>query len=153
MVTSSILNIAITLVFIYLVLAIMITGLNEMIFTFTRKRAQYLERAIDHLFFDGEWKEIAGKVKDSPFINSLKKARNIFPAYIPASNFAKAVLTSFGTGSYSVEAIREYLASTPPKGEFSRMMAALVQKEDLKIEELEQEIEELYNNSMDRLSA
>jgi len=152
MFNSIILNIAITLVFIFLVLAIMVTGINEIWFTFLRTKANKLEKFLDKLFFDSEWKGIVKEIKKSPFINILKKEPDIFPAQIPPENFTSALLTIIGDGKIDLKSISNNVKQKTDPGQFYKMLIAIL-SQNKTIEGLRKEIDTMFNNSMDRLSA
>jgi len=152
MFNSVILSIAITLIFVYLVLAIMVTGVNETWFTFTRSRARQLEKFLGNLFFDSEWKTIFAQIMDSPFITVLKKGKDIPPAIIPAKNFVSALLTYIGKGKSDIQSILNGVNSNTTKGEFYKMLESILSKPDITIEEVRIEIEQIFNSAMDRLS-
>jgi hypothetical protein len=93
MFNSVFLSIAIALVFIFLLLAVMVTAINELVFTFFRSRASQLEFFLAKLYFnDEQWTKIFNSIKNSPFINVLKKDPDKFPSSIPASSFSTALL-------------------------------------------------------------
>ena len=74
MFNSVVISIAITLVFIFLLLSLMVTAVNDIIFTLLRSKSKQLEKYLDELFFnDEQWKFIFSKIKNSPFINDIKK--------------------------------------------------------------------------------
>lgn len=152
MFNSVILSIAITLIFVYLVLAIMVTGVNETWFTFTRSRARQLEKFLGNLFFDKEWKTIFKEIMESPFITVLKKGKNIPPAIIPAKNFVSALLTYIGKGKSDIQSIMNGVNSNTDKGEFYKMFDSIVSKPNISVEEIRSELEQIFNNAMDRLS-
>jgi len=152
MFNSIIFFIAITLIFIYLVLALMVTGVNEIWFTFLSTKAKNLEKFLARLFFDQEWKEIFDKIKVSPFINVLKKKSDRFPEYIPSENFATALLTAVGNGKADLESVKEAVNKKTGKGQFYDMLAALI-SQHTDMDDLRKEIERIFNTSMDRLSS
>jgi hypothetical protein len=153
MTTTVILNIAITLVVVYLVLAIIITAINEAFFTLTRLRSKFLRRAIDHLFFDADWNKISEKIKTTPFINSLRKAPHIFPSIIPTTNFTSALLSVIGKGSLDLKAIKEQVNEYQGNSEVYSLLRTLLSKTNITIEELNKEIDKIYDNAMERLTA
>jgi len=152
MTTTLILNIAITLVFIYLIVALIVTAVNETFFTLLRTRSKFLKRAIENLFFDKEWKQIAGQVKDSPFIRTLQKAPKVFPAVIPTKTFIDALLCILGKGKMDLDTIRAAITSKPEKGELFTVLQALMSQPEMDLDKLKQEIGQIYDNAMDRIT-
>jgi hypothetical protein len=153
MTSTLILNIAVTLVFVYLVLGIMITGINETLFTLTRARGRYLKKAIDNLFYDDEWKEIAPKIGDSPFINVLKNADNKFPAAIPVASLTAALLSVIGNGDTNIDNIRKVVEKKKNKGDLYSMLSSILSDRGLRMDELRARIDEIFGGAMQRVSA
>lgn len=153
MFNSVVISIAITLVFIFLLLAVMVTAINELVFTFMRSRSKHLEEFLSKLYFEDEkWKAIFEKVKNSPFINVLKKAPKKFPAAIPAETFATAILAEIGDNELTIEAVKKALAANKdPNSDFYKMLKALLSQNPT-FEDLKAEIEKMFNRAMDRLS-
>lgn len=151
--TTLFLNIAITLVFIYLVCAIMITAINEIFFIATRVRSRSLRKTIETLFFDREWREMARRIGNSPFISALKPRPGRFPQSIPAATFAMALLSEVGGGKLDMESIRKGVNGRTDKGELYSLLSALVSREGITFAELKKEVEQLFDGSMVRLAA
>jgi|GEM_PF-1846746 hypothetical protein len=152
MTTTLILSIAITLVIVYLVLAIMITAINEAFFTVTRLRSRFLLKAIDRLFFDPGWQDIAKKIKVSPFINTLRKSPGVFPSVIPSANFTAALLGVVGEGNLSLKAIRKQVEEYQGESELYSLLRCLLSRADITLEDLTREIGMIYDNAMDRIT-
>ena len=153
MTSTLILNIAVTLVFVYLVLGIMITGINEAIFTLTRARGKYLKKALDNLFYDDEWKEIAPQIENSPFINVLKNADNRFPAAIPVANLTAALLSVIGNGDSNIDNIRKVVEKKKNKGDLYNMLSSILSDRGLRLDELRARVDEVFGSAMQRVSA
>lgn len=159
MFNSVVISIAITLVFIFLLLSLMVTAVNDIIFTVLRSKSKQLEKYLDELFFnDEQWKFIFSKIKNSPFINVLKKAPNKFPSTIPAENFSTALLAHIGNNDLTIEALKKAVASNKEKesgeskkSEFFAILEALLSQNPT-YEQLRVEIDKIFNNAMDRLS-
>lgn len=151
--TTLILNIAITLIFMYLVIAIMIAGINEVFFIVTRVRARALRKTLDKLFFDKEWRQIYAEIMKSPFISTLKTKPRKFPSAIPAENFTMALLSVVGNGKLDLKSIRTGVASKQDKGELFSTLDALLSQEFINYETLKKEMATIFDNSMSRLAA
>jgi hypothetical protein len=150
---SPFLSIVIALVFIFLITAVMVTAVNDLIFTFARSRAKNLEKFLSNLFFnDKQWDKIFNSIKNSPFINVLKKKPNSFPGAIPAENFATAILAHIGKNNLTIEAIKKAVEENKDSdSEFYTMLKALL-SQNPSYEQLGKEIEKIFNNAMDRLT-
>jgi hypothetical protein len=149
---SIFLSIAITLVFLFLLLAIMVTAINEIIFSVIRSRAKQLEYFLDNLFFnDPQWVKVINGIKNSPFISVLKKKPKKFPGSIPPENFSTAMLAYLGKDNLTIEAVKAGVEEHKDENsEFYKLMKALLsQNPDLKT--LSLEINKIFNNAMDRL--
>jgi len=146
-------NIVIILVFIYLLLAMMITGINEAFFNYTRKRAQYLKFALENLFFDDEWKKIVTEVVSSPFIRTLEKKKDLFPSTIPAESFTSALLSTIGNGQTDFAVVRNNIMQNKDKGDLYRLLYAIVSNPEINAEGLRKEIDKIFNNAMDRVTS
>jgi hypothetical protein len=114
MFNSAILDVAIGIVFIYLLLSLMCTALREGLEGWLRTRASYLESGIRELLFDSEGQGLAELLYGHPLIHSLfpgsyaapasGRTAGMFtrgyrlPAYIPSANFAAALIDIIGRG-------------------------------------------------------
>lgn len=110
MFNSTILDVAIGMIFIYLLLSLMCTAANEIIELLLKKRAIDLERGIRELLVPGSNsgnEDIVSNLYNHPLINGLFGgryedsriasklrwvARTALPSYIPASNFSLALM-------------------------------------------------------------
>jgi hypothetical protein len=152
MLTNVIINIAITLIFLYLVVGLMVTGINEMIFAFSRLRSKCLESAVNKLFFDTEWEKISVKMKNSPFINILRKKKDLFPGNVPPDNFVSALLTTIGNGKESLEAVKKAVESQTERGQLYGLLYSILSREGITLEALRAEVGRIYDSAMDRLT-
>ena len=152
MFNSAVLSIAISLVFLYLVVAVIVTGINDIWFTFSRKKAKKLEEFLSNFFFDDEWRQdIYSKFGDSPFIQVLKKKESKFPGAIPASNFVKSVLTIIGEGKSDLSTITAKVNAKANKGGFYKLLDSFL-SQNITIEKLQVELEKVFDTSMERLT-
>lgn len=109
MFSSSVIEVAIGLAFIFLLLSLISSAIVEIIESVLKNRATDLERGIRELFNEEGGRKLAGQFFNHPMINGLYrglykrqdderigildylKSTNL-PSYIPAKNFADAVL-------------------------------------------------------------
>ena len=121
MFNSTILEIAIGMIFIYLLLSLMCSAANEIIELLLKKRAIDLERGIRELLEPGSdsgTTDIVQEFYNHPLINGLFEgsyeesriatslrwvARTALPSYIPARNFALAILDLIAPGAAAIE--------------------------------------------------
>lgn len=113
MFNSNILDIIITLSYTFLLLALMVSTLTEIINTIFKMRSKYLELALKNLFdnLSSNWEEmnkdkkmmekvnikqftnpVFEKISKSPFIKILLNKKGKFPSYIPSNNISSAIL-------------------------------------------------------------
>jgi len=153
MFNSVFLSIAIALVFIFLLLAVMVTAINELVFTFVRSRARQLEFFLAKLYFnDEQWTKIFNSIKNSPFINVLKKDPDKFPSAIPASSFSTALLADIGKNNLTIEAVKKAVEENKGSNSgFYSMLEALLSQNPT-FEQLKAEIEKIFNSAMERLT-
>ena len=174
------LDVAIGITFIYLLLSLICSAVNELISAILKARAGFLEKGIIHLLED---EEFAGKLYQHPLIRSLGGKVHPFwaklglkekPAYIPARNFALALMdmlkpglgtrdaltpavaspswaaNSDASGSHLLEALNTEPSALPPG--VRRALTALVQAAGADATRSRQNIEDWYNSAMDRVS-
>ena len=153
-----ILEVAIGLSFIYLLLSLICTTVNETIATLTRRRSKVLEKAITNIIGDPKLKN---ELYSHPVIKSLSEGRKP-PSYIPAPKFAVAlmdIITGEGKAANDPAALKQGLAkraeeaaSKPENAHLSKALSAVLadSREHLKTDQ--QKIQDWYDESMDRVS-
>jgi hypothetical protein len=175
---SEVLDVAIGLVFIYLVLSLICSAACEVLESFWKRRAEYLQRGMSELFGGASGSALVKAIYDHPLVSSLfpgdyveGKTGNL-PSYIPASNFALALMDIVGpsqadgvrsgaagaTGPmpgppFSAEAMRNAIQKNLGTNETARQalltLADAAGYDPVKVRE---NIEAWYNSSMDRVS-
>ncbi len=91
----AILDVIIGMVFIYLLLSLVCSSINEIIEAYANKRAKFLEQGIKDLLNDSDGTDLSEKFYKHPLIASLiqdRSAKSLKPSYIPARNFSLALL-------------------------------------------------------------
>lgn len=105
--TLQMLNVAIGIIFIYLLLSLICTALNELIEKFLKKRASDLHRGICELIQDNSQNNLLEKLYKHPLIYGLYKGKysqtstSNLPSYIPSANFALALMDTILPASSS----------------------------------------------------
>lgn len=104
---SSLLDVAIGTIFVYLLLSLICSAANEIIESWLKKRASYLEQGIRQLLDDPSGTGLANKLYTHPLVSSLfpgtydpkqinkggsYATRSDLPSYIPSRNFALALM-------------------------------------------------------------
>jgi hypothetical protein len=97
---SSIIDIAIGMVFIYLLLSLICSAASEIIERYSRRRARDLENGIKEMF---QSQDLVKSLYEHPLVYSLfakpySPGAKTLPSYIPARNFALALMDLVGEG-------------------------------------------------------
>lgn len=159
---STTLDVAIGLVFVYLLLAIICTTVNEWIAALFQTRSKTLAAAIRQLL-DGQagakstdttW--FLDQFYKNPLIAGMKNSAepNTHPAYIPARTFATAVLdvaTQQKPGVISFTDLETGINNLPP-GDVKNALLALIQNANGNLTLAQKNIENWFNDTMDRVS-
>lgn len=185
MLGSEILDVAIGMCFIYLLFSLICAALSELFEAFAKNRAADLERGIQELLSHDPEGTALGALYNHPLVFSLfagkfesgtakkwyQKGRNL-PSYIPATNFALAVMdialpgtvtqSSGAAGAISpgqqhpaisVDSLRRgILASTVLNERTRRGLITLIDAAGSDMLKARENIENWYNTSMDRVS-
>ncbi len=171
---SPVLTLVIGLAFIYVLLSLICTGINEWIAQLVKLRSKTLAEGIESLLTDATIRE---QVYHHPLIESLSKngktataKEHEHPSHIPPENFALAVLdtaAALGRAAESDDAAKgtsndgarfktfdelEAQLNLMPESELRTALLALVAKSERKIDKLLTEIESWFDNTMDRVS-
>lgn len=147
MLGSQILEVAVGLSLLYFLLALICSAVTEAIAGFTRLRARTLEQAIKGLIDDPTTLDA---VLRHPAIADLAPLGGL-PAYIPASNFAQAVLGSLSV----VRALPADLTAALtqlPDGRFKRSMTAVAARAASEASGLQGSLEHWFDDAMARVS-
>jgi hypothetical protein len=185
----SILDVAIGLVVVYLVLSLICSSINEGIETFLKNRSRQLERGIREILADPDGTKVTQLVYNHPLISGLFQGhydpahlkqrrfprgkyygKTNLPSYIPASNFALAILdillpsTAAGPGGAAAALNRSVdhpdtlgvslraAAMDFPVPAVGRAVALLVDACAYDVVLVRTSIEAWYNSTMDRVS-
>jgi hypothetical protein len=121
---SVILEVAIGLVFIYLLLSLVCSAAKEVLEALMKKRAIDLERGLREMLGDPKGTELVKHLYDHPLIDGLFKGSfdeqkggrfwTNLPSYIPSENFARALLDVILHGPYVPPAAGAPPAAAPP---------------------------------------
>ena len=145
------LDVAIGLSFMYLLLALICTTVNEMIAGWWKTRAVFLDLGIRRLLGDSQLKS---ELYKHPLIASLARdAKAICPSYMPADKFATAlmdILTGPHAAASDVAALREQLRHSDAPA--AKALTALLADTSLDAEAVRKRIEGWFNDQMDRVS-
>src|SRR6266496_2765255 len=127
-----VLDVAIGISFVYLLLSLICTTVNEMVAGVRKTRATFLDKGITRLLGGNE--EIKKLLYKHPLIQSLAESDSaICPSYIPANKFATAmldILSGTGKSAADIAAVREGLKAIPSEHLRGTMTAILDRSAD-----------------------
>ncbi len=156
MLDSPIIDIAIGLSFLYFLLGLIVSTVNEMIQAKLRTRSKELQSAILN-FLDRDWDVIGKKIVESPYVRSLQKDATKFPAYIPSAAFAQSIVDVIKGADdlpENVEKIKETIRNNPViKGDAQVWLLGLLDQSYGRLDVFYTKLEDSYNDAMDRVSA
>jgi hypothetical protein len=156
---STILDVIIGLIFVYLLLSILCTAANEWVAALTRRRGETLRRGIKQLLSDQPTIDRSApegflrEFYEHPLIKSMMHDTK-HPAYLAPRNFS-AVVTDIMTGAKETNlTFDEFLAgaNSLPDGEVKRSILALLRRSDEDLDTARSAIEGWFNDAMDRVS-
>ncbi len=162
---STILDVAIGMVFVYLLISLICSSLNELIEAKLKNRAKDLEKGITNLLGDPA---LAQKLYTHPLVKALYKQGDK-PSYIPAQTFSLAL---WNLATYSQEGaqegkdaavavtrslpeIRKAVAGLPDQGGLKDLKVSLLTLMDEAGNDLDRarrNVERWYDDAMDRAS-
>lgn len=156
------LDVAISLVFLYLLISLIATTLIELVENFLNKRSAFLlEGMKEMLGSDGQG--LVAQVYNHPMIFSLfrgefKDGGSNLPSYIPSRKFATALLDivvqradGVGTAPLGIQKIRESVDQLPD-GQLKSALTAILNKAGDDVEQVRAELAAWYDDSMQRVS-
>lgn len=161
MFNSPIIDLALTLSFTYFSLSLTVSTVHEYLSALLNKRGEYLKNAIECLLFDQDWKKIAEKLYNNPNITSLKKDSSSLPSYIPAGNFAAALMDQFKDDKniiLDMNKIRDVLtddgiaAQVGISAGIRKLLLNFYERAQGDLQSFQKQIETFYNSAMDRAS-
>ncbi len=161
------LDVAIGLIFIYLLLALICTGINELLAGWRDKRTKNLMLGIRNLLFEPEVKLTNPRTNqsgtldklflDHPLIKSLKEDGTP-PSYIPSKTFALAVIDIIApagsAGANTLADIRAAVAAKlPGASDVRTSLLLIIDQAGNDLQKAHSLIETWFNDAMDRISA
>jgi hypothetical protein len=150
---STILDVAIAIVFIYLLVSLVISAINEFIAALLKSRAKNLSKGIEALLQDPSQAGWVARLYQHPLIQSLSPP-NSKPSYIPSRTFALALLDliapATADGARTLADLKTGMANLPQP--LQRTLTNLLDEAQHDVERLKTQIEIWFNNGMDRAS-
>jgi hypothetical protein len=151
------LDVALGLIFVYLVLALVCSSLNETISSIFSWRAKFLREGIANLLDptdEANGNVLTGVLYDHPIINSLirpvgRKGKLRYPSYLPARAFATALLDFDGKGVQ--RSVTDAIAAVPSQ-EARAALTTLWENANHKEDEFKTAVEKWFDDAMERVS-
>lgn len=158
---STMLEVAIGLIFVYLLMSLLCSAINEYIELKLNNRAKDLEKGIRMLLNDPDGSGLARMLYNHPLIKGLYQHGGRLPSYIPSRTFSLA-LWNLATASteeataagvtMNLPAIRRTVASKVPDAEVRTAILTLIDEAGDDLERARDNIEAWFNAAMDRVS-
>lgn len=150
---STILDVAVAIVFIYLLVSLVVSAINELIAALLKSRAKNLVKGIQALLQDPSQTGWVARLYEHPLIESLSPP-NSRPSYIPSRTFALALLDLIAPatidGTRTLADLKTGMANLPES--LQRTLTTLLEESQHDVERLKTQIETWFNNGMDRAS-
>jgi hypothetical protein len=158
MFSSGILDVAIGIAFVYLLLSLICTAINEWIASLLNLRGTNLEKGIRSLFSDEKFldgKDIASVLYGHGLIKSMYR-ENTLPSYIPSRTFSLALLDTLApadaNGAKGVSEILAGVRDKLPDGPAKEALFTILSQANSNVENARKAVEDWYNSGMDRVS-
>lgn len=149
---TSILNVAIGLVFVFLLVSLVVSALNELWLSWLDKRADFLKEGLRELLQDPN--RIAGLL-DHGLVDALSRKTNGNPSYIGSEPFTAAVLDLIKpadpTMTRTIDNFRDAITALPP-GKFKQSLCAILDEANNDLAAFKHGIASWYDRSMARVS-
>jgi len=169
---STTLEVAIGMVFIYLLLSLLCSAAGEYLEASVNNRARYLRQGINLLLneSDGNSIDLAQRLYDHGLVRPLYRNAQTPPSYIPSRTFALALWNMATTAAAhqgpggpgdgvavagvinDLKAIRDAVAAHVPNPQLRTAILTLIDEADGDIDRARRNIEDWYDAMMDRVS-
>jgi hypothetical protein len=144
------LEVAVGMATFYLLMAILITSVNEVIARALALRWTNLKSGIGELLADRNLNAIGGEVLAHPLIKSLEKSGQ--PSYVSSRTFSAALVDVLSSGAATVPAIRaQILANQAIPDDLRRQLIVLMNDAGDDVVALRTGIATWYDDAMDRV--
>lgn len=155
---SAMLDVAIGMIFVFLLLCLICSAFNELLETFLKKRSKDLEQGIIGLL--GDKTGLVDKLYNHGLIFSLYRGtyaeaqkNKTLPSYIPSANFAKALsaILAPDNAPISMDAIRNTITAIP-NAQVKSALTTLANDAANDLAKFRASLEDWFNSAMDRVS-
>ena len=152
---SQVLDVIVGLVFVYLLLSIICTSVNEMIVSLFSLRGRTLAKGIANLLADKQMNGLEKLIYDHPLVQSLYRGSRK-PSFIPSHTFAQAFLDGIAPGKDDAKAtmsdIRTAVNGLPDDSELKRILLVFLRQSGDDFEKFQNNIETWFDDAMARVS-
>jgi hypothetical protein len=161
---SQVLEVALGLVFIYLVFSLVCSALQELVSTILGWRAEYLEQGMRQMLAGDlpNGTPVFDELLNHPRIQELTKSSKLrksrpLPSYISARTFSLTLLDTIAPpggeqDSQDLVARAREKVSALPDSEIKRKLAGMIDAADKDVDRLRLELEHWYDDAMNRVS-
>jgi hypothetical protein len=159
---SEMLDVAIGMVFVYLLLSLICSAVNELIERGLKNRAIDLEKGLRELLNDPDGSGLVKQVYDHGMVNGLFKGdydpkakdKSNLPSYIPSRSFALAILGILVPDASAAASIGSFRAAVSriENARVKNALAAMLQAAGEDVAQFRGSIENWFNSTMDRVS-
>lgn len=156
MLNSSILDIALGMVFLFVLISLLCSAIHEMLSQLLRMRAKNLEAGLGNLLQSGEGNQLVDDLYKHPLINCLSKTGQR-PSYIPPKNFTLALMDIMTGNTGKLPSDNKSLIETIEKQglfaetEAGKSIILLLHEAGNDVEKARRNVESWYNDAMDRV--
>jgi len=150
--SSPVLDLAIGMIFIYLLMSLLCSAVQELVSSLFKLRAKNLQQGIDSLLQDPNATFFAHEFHLHPLIDQLAPAGK-YPSYIPASHFS-AVVMDILEKNCEEDPFRDITAAvaTLPDGQMKQCMRIMASRCKGESDAFVNELEQWFDHGMDRAS-
>ena len=151
-----IIEVVIGIIFVYLLLSLLITSIQELISGFLKLRSKQLAKAVKRMLSDDEEdvNNLLGKFYDHYLIKYLSKDKNHRPSYLSSKDFAKAI-TDILKNAPDAEDIKKSITdgiNSLKDGDTKKLLLSFWNESEQKIEKFTKSIENWYDATMERVT-
>jgi hypothetical protein len=149
----SILNVAIGIAFVYLLLSLLVSALNEILLCWFDKRADFLKEALQQLLQDED--KVTQLLKHG-LVDALSRKTEGTPSYIGAEPFTAAVLDIIRPADpkvvRTIDDFKTAVASLPPESKLRQSLSAILDEANNSVTAFKRGVSCWYDRSMDRVT-
>ncbi len=149
------LEVIIGMVFIYLLLSLLATTLNELMAAWRGWRGFYLEEALKKLLNYAEDPKLFEKFTSSGFFNQLRQHKTPLrvsraPSYMSSSTFASIFFKVLKNKDQSIQKVEDFIAALPEESKLRDILNQLKEESGEKLEDFKKHLETWYEEVMAR---